>query len=110
MDHTVFYGHKYRYSVTTVELSNEDDEEPRLYVTVKFGNDNSPSSLMDHMRKYHQKEFNEVVLGQHQETLGQHLEVFGQCEQTLFRSRIFDLYSNRTQVKIGLPKPRPRST
>ena len=36
------------------------DQARRLYCTVKLGKDNSPSSLMDHMRIHHQDEYNAV--------------------------------------------------
>ena len=38
------------------------DQARRLHCTVKLGNDNSPSSLMDHMRIHHQDEYNAVVV------------------------------------------------
>ena len=34
----------------------------RLHCTVKLSKDNSPSSLMDHMRKHHQDEYNTMVV------------------------------------------------
>ena len=38
------------------------DQTRSLHCTVKMGKDNSPSSLMDHMRIHHQDEFNAVVV------------------------------------------------
>jgi hypothetical protein len=38
------------------------DQTRRRHCTVKWGKDNSPSSLMDHMRIHHQDEFNAVVV------------------------------------------------
>jgi hypothetical protein len=46
-------------TVSTIYL---EVQERRGYWTVKFGKDNSPSSMMDHLRIHHQDEFNTVVL------------------------------------------------
>ena len=39
-----------------------EDLDRRLNVTVKFGKENSPSSLMDHMRIHHHQEYITVVV------------------------------------------------
>ena len=48
-----------QYALCTICLA---DPTRRLHCTVKMGKDNSPSSLLDHMRIYHLEEFNAVVL------------------------------------------------
>ena len=48
-----------RQALCTVCLA---DQARRLQCTVKLGTDNSPSSLMDHMRIHHQDEYNAVVV------------------------------------------------